>query len=78
MNTLIAAPRLVLDQITGHHNLVKLTHTINCLTGGLMIVTVLFVALRWPGITVYPSLGAKCFLPVILFNLLKPSSLFER
>ena len=34
MNTLIAAPRLVLDQITGHHNLVKLTHTINCLTGG--------------------------------------------
>ena len=34
MNTLIVAPRLVLDRITGHHNLAKLTHAINCHTGG--------------------------------------------
>lgn len=71
MNTLIAAPRLVLDRITGHHNLAKLTHTINCHTGGFDDCDSGVCS-----ITTYQSLGAKCFLCVTLFNHLK--SLFEK
>lgn len=69
MNTLIAAPR----RISGHHNLAKLTHIINCHTGGFDDCDGVVCS-----ITMYQSLGAKCFLWVILFNHLKPSSLFER